>query len=176
MDVSPYVERVREELSAASAGGSPEVREAAERMGRALDAALRLAFFDLAADAAAEVTASLPQGRVTARLTGRGVDFVVEGATPLPLGPTAPLSSADGPIQDGDEGDLERITVRIPEGIKELAEQRAGQFGQSLNSWIVKTLRQATGPGGVDIEVTPNPFVSDFPHAGPGRGRMSGWI
>ena len=102
---------------------------------------------------------------------------------PLPLASAGSLSTqppgSGGSIQDAalDEGDLARITVRLPEGIKDRAEEQAGRLGQSLNSWIVKTLRQATGPTGIQLDLSGDRSFAeqDFPHGG-SRGRLSGWI
>ena len=175
MDLSPYVDRLREEL-AVSAGGSPEAREVAERLARSLDSAARLMLFEVLADAAAEITSSLPNGSVTARLAGRGVDFVIEATLPQPDAPMGAAPVAE-PVQDAEGRDLARITVRIPEGIKNLAEQQAAALELSLNAWIVKTLRQATSnaPTRADAHHGPT-FDTNFPHGRAGRGRMSGWI
>lgn len=186
MEMSPYVERLREALDSAAAGAGADVQDAADRLNRALDAAVRLTLFEVLADAAAEITSSLPSGSVTARLSGRGVDFVVEGVArgeTLPLVSDGSLSTqppgSGGSIQDAalDEGDLARITVRLPEGIKDRAEEQAGRLGQSLNSWIVKTLRQATGPTRIQLDLSGDRSFADqdFPHGG-SRGRLSGWI
>lgn len=202
MDLFPYAERLRSELTAALDGAPDEVRAAGERLSRSLDATIRLTLFEVLADAAAEITSALPAGSVSARLAGREIEFVVDaptGVPPQPFPPAGPFVRAEPltsqhPAPPGapgapapppppqvdvqDEGDLARITVRLPEGVKEKAEAQAGQSSQSLNSWIVNTLRQATRPGGVDIDLDLShlPFFDkDFPH-GSGRGRMSGWV
>lgn len=205
MDITPYVERLRVELAEATTGGTPDVEEAVIRLARVLDPALRLTLFEVLADAAAEITSALPSGSVTARLAGRSVDFVVDGAgahpgesglplppaaPPAPGAPMVPVPMPPEPPEAGDEGDIARITVRLPEGIKEKAERQAGGSSQSLNSWIVNALREATKPGGMDIdldlshvpfmgrEVPPGfPFAANFPFGGKSSGgSMKGWV
>lgn len=53
-------------------------------------------------------------------------------------------------VQNGDEarwstleGDVEKITIRIPAELKDLATQAAAQAGTSANSWFVKALARA---------------------------------
>ncbi len=53
-------------------------------------------------------------------------------------------------VQDGDaarwsalEGDVEKITIRIPAELKDLATQAAAQAGTSANSWFIKALARA---------------------------------
>lgn len=53
-------------------------------------------------------------------------------------------------MQNGDEarwaaleGDVEKITIRIPAELKDLATQAAAQAGTSANSWFVKALARA---------------------------------
>ncbi len=202
MDITPYVERLRAELAEAATGGSPDVEEAVLRLARVLDPALRLTLFEVLAEAAAEITSALPTGSVTARLAGRSVDFVVDGAThtaqdgmpfppAAPAGPGAPLVPfpvRPEPADSGDEGDIARITVRLPEGIKEKAERQAGTSSQSLNSWIVNALREATKPGGMDIDIdlsnvpfmgreVPANFPATFPFGNrKSGGSMKGWV
>jgi len=53
MDITPYVDSLRRDLTAAAEAGSEEVRAAAERLTLALDPAMRLALMDALAQAAA---------------------------------------------------------------------------------------------------------------------------
>ena len=53
-------------------------------------------------------------------------------------------------VQDGEaerwsvlEGDVEKITIRIPAELKDLAQQAAARAGTSANSWFVKALARA---------------------------------
>ena len=180
MDLTPYVENLRQDLAAAAEAGGPEARAAAERLALALDPAVRLALMDALSQAAAEITAELPAGSVDVRLRGREPELVVDVPTmPLPAPPPpAPPSPEDAPEVDEDDA-VARISLRLPESLKYKAEELAAKGGHSLNSWIVNAVRAATRDRAVevDIDLSSFPFGSGGP---PGRGRgqkrMTGWV
>ena len=180
MDITPYVDTLRRDLVAAAEAGSDELKQAAERLAYALDPSARLALMEAISHAAAEITAELPEGSVEVRLVGRELDFVVEiappSAMPAPPPPPAP------PVLEEEDGDLARITLRIPEAVKARAEEKAAAAGQSLNTWMVGLVRSATNEHSinVDIDLSSVPFVGYDPFAanrkqGNNR-RMSGWL
>jgi HicB family len=180
MDITPYVDTLRRDLVAAAEAGSDELKQAAERLAYALDPSARLALMEAISHAAAEITAELPEGSVEVRLVGRELDFVVEiappSAMPAPPPPPAP------PVVEEEDGDLARITLRIPEAVKARAEEKAAAAGQSLNTWMVGLVRSATNEHSinVDIDLSSVPFVGYDPFAanrkqGNNR-RMSGWL
>jgi hypothetical protein len=180
MDITPYVDTLRRDLVAAAEAGSDELKQAAERLAYALDPSARLALMEAISHAAAEITAELPEGSVEVRLVGRELDFVVEiappSAMPAPPPPPAP------PTVEEEDGDLARITLRIPEAVKARAEEKAAAAGQSLNTWMVGLVRSATNEHSinVDIDLSSVPFVGYDPFAanrkqGNNR-RMSGWL
>jgi hypothetical protein len=166
MDITPYVDSLRHDLTAAAAAGGPEVQAAAERLTLALDPAMRLALLDALSQAAAEITSELPAGSVDVRLRGREPRFVVDVPATTPAAPDPAGASALDAGDDG-EGDVARITLRLPESVKTRAEELAALGGQSLNAWIVGALRTATRQRAVDTE-----------HPGPRRSprRMTGWV
>lgn len=182
MDLTPYVDSLRRDLVAASEAGSDELKQAAERLAYALDPSARLALMEAISHAAAEITAELPEGSVDVRLVGRELDFVVEMAPPsvLPAPPPPPAP----PVPEEDDGDLARITLRIPEAVKARAEEKAAAAGQSLNTWMVGVVRGATSDHAinVDIDLSSIPFVGYDPFAAnrrQGQGnnrRMTGWL
>ncbi|WP_278258502.1 toxin-antitoxin system HicB family antitoxin [Nocardioides convexus] len=176
MDITPYVDSLRRDLLAAADGAGPEAREVAERLGYALDPAVRLAVMEAISQAAAEITAAMASGGVDVRLAGRDLAFVVDAGPPEPaLVPvTVPVPAA--PAED--EG-LARVSLRLPESLKARADDAAAQAGQSLNTWLVGLIRGATGERAVqvDVDVTSIPFGGDFPFGGkPGNRRMTGWL
>jgi hypothetical protein len=180
MDITPYVEGLRRDLLTAAEAGGDELRSAAERLAFALDPSARLALMEAISQAAAEITAELPDGNVDVRLNGRELDFVVEQAHPQPVAPPAPPPPA--PAEDVDEGGLARVTLRIPESVKARAEERAAAVGQSLNTWLVNLVRANTNEHAinVDIDLSSIPFVGYDPFtkaSGNPRGRrMTGWV
>src|SRR3569623_3455438 len=175
MDITPYVENLRSSL--VSAAASAEVRQAAERLSFALNSCSRLAIMEAVSQAAAEITAEMPNGGVDVRLNGRDLDFLVHVAAPTPPSPPPP----PGP-EDVDDGNLARITLRIPESVKAKAEERAAEAGQSLNTWLVNVVRAATREGAIniDVDLSSIPFFGGGdPFEGRGRRggkRMSGWV
>jgi hypothetical protein len=183
MDITPYVERLRHDLAQAAAAGDDQVRDAAERLGLALDPSMRLALMEALSQAAAEITTEMRAGSVDVRLTGRELEFVVEQAAPaVPPAASAPQPpSAD---EEEDDGATARITLRLPESVKAKAEELAGKTGSSLNTWIVNVLRTATREGAIniDIDLSSIPFLEGSDPFGPGRGgrrgtrRMTGWV
>ncbi len=183
MDITPYVDRLRRDLVAASEAGGEELRQAAERLAYALDPSARLALMEAISHAAAEITAELPQGSVDVRLVGRELDFVVDaGQFVAAQAPTPPLVPPAPPIPDEPEdGTTSRITLRIPEAVKVRAEERAAEAGQSLNTWLVSVVRSASAhPGAaVDLDISSIPFMGHDPFAGQrkqGSRRMTGWL
>ncbi len=180
MDITPYVEQLRGELAAVTEAGGPEVRAAAERIGVALDPATRMAMLELLSQAAAEISTLVPSGSVDVRLRGREAEFVVDVPPPPDAGGAVPE-----PAEDAEEGDVVRITLRIPESVKVKAEDLAARSGRSLNAWIVTALRAATRDRGATFQVDLSSFTSGEkwpfgPSAGSGvkrsSGRMSGWV
>ena len=194
MDLTPYVDHLREDLAAAAAAGGPEAQAAAERLTYALEPAMRLALMDALSQAAAEITGELDAGSVDVRLRGREPELVVDVptmplpvASPAPGGAMAPPAPDRGPAEGSEVGDTEevvddtlaRITLRLPESVKYRAEELAAKGGHSLNSWIVTVLRAATRERAlnVDIDLSSIPFLDP---SGPpdrrGSRRMTGWI
>ena len=85
--------------------------------------------------------------------------------------------------EDVEDGNLSRITLRIPEIVKTKAEERAAEAGQSLNTWLVNVVRAATREGAinVDIDLSSLPFFGGGDPFEGGRGRrgskrMTGWL
>src|SRR3954449_7171219 len=175
MDITPYVENLRSSLASAADSAGEETRQAAERLGFALDSSARLAIMEAVSQAAAEITAEMPNGGVDVRLNGRDLEFMVHVAAPAPPPPPPPAP------EDIGDGNLSRITLRIPESVKVKAEERAAEAGQSLNTWLVNIVRMATRDGAIniDVDLSSIPFFGGDPFGGSkGRGnkRMTGWL
>jgi len=71
------------------------------------------------------------------------------------------------------EGDVEKITIRIPAELKDLAQQAASSAGTSANTWFVKALARAVR--NIDVKTAPPRRSSEERHRGPGS-RLSGWV
>ena len=116
----------------------------AHRLSAALDASVRMALLEALSDAAAEITAALDHVVVEVRLKGREPQFVVEVADDA--GRTRPTTVAAQPDDGDDDASTARITLRLPEALKQRAEDSAARSRQSLNTWLVEAIRQATRP------------------------------
>jgi uncharacterized protein (DUF1778 family) len=148
MDLSQYVQRLREDLVSAAAAGDEQTQRTAALLGAAIEPAARLALMNALSDLAAEVTASLGDRVVEVRLDGRDVRVAVTGepATepePEPQPAPGPGFGPFGGFPGGDPGDISRITLRLMEQIKNQAEQAAAAQGVSLNSWLAQAVQGA---------------------------------
>ncbi|MEU9122441.1 hypothetical protein AB0C96_21705 [Streptomyces sp. NPDC048506] len=157
MDLTPYVDNLRQELAVAADAGGEEARALAERLTAPLESAARLTLLNALSAAMGEVTRDLAPGSVDVRLRGLDPEFVVtpppvlephadaEGPGSAPSGPPAPVSLAPA---DGDEGGTARINFRLPAHLKTRVEDAAGQEGLSVNAWLVRAVATALEPGG----------------------------
>jgi hypothetical protein len=151
MDLSQYVQRLREDLASAAAAGDEQTQRTAALLGAAIEPAARLAIMNALSDLSAEVTAALGDRVVEVRLDGRDVRVSVSGnqaadQEPEPEPEPAPGSFrgfSGGGFGAGEAGDISRITLRLMEQIKSQAEQAAAAQGMSLNSWIAQTVQGA---------------------------------
>lgn len=142
MDLTPYLESLRRDLTTAAAPGGPEMARAAEALTASLEPAARLSLLEALSDAAAEITTRLTSASVEVRLRGRDAELVVTEHDDLP--PAAPETAGLAP----DTGDTARITLRLPESLKELVERAAAAEGISANAWLVRVVAVAVrSPG-----------------------------
>ncbi|MFB7588651.1 hypothetical protein [Streptomyces sp. NPDC056169] len=160
MDLTPYVDHLRNELAVAANAGGDEARALAERLTAPLESAARLTLLNALSAASEEITRELAPGSVDVRLRGTDPEFVVtsplgsetpnEDATPMvaPMAPrTAPVAP---PAGDGDDGSTARINFRLPAHLKARVEDAAGQEGLSVNAWLVRAVAGALEPAGTD--------------------------
>jgi len=179
MDITPFLEGLRQDLASAADAAGPDGRAAADRMLLALEPALRLSLMEALSQAADEITAELPDAVVEVRLRGRDPELVVDRTEPTqPIQASAPAPTSDAEDEVEEDGTIARVTLRIPESVKNKAEELAGRSGHSLNGWIVTVLRAATSQRAVnvDIDLSSIPFFDDRgPRPGRGNRRMTGW-
>lgn len=160
-----------EQLEQVANAGGEDLGSAMKRVGPLARPALKLALLDTVAVATAEISESLTFERVSARLAPEGVEFDVtvkqSDATPVP-------ESAAETDPGLDEGDISRVSLRLPEGLKARAEKRAEASGQSLNAWLVQVIRDAV------VEPRTSPFTKNwrFTPDNPPKGTnpVKGWI
>jgi hypothetical protein len=143
MDLHHYADTVRRQLLSSAEAAGEEARVLAERLVDPLDAAIQLAIQEALAEAAEELTLELAPGSVELRLRGRELGFAV--TLPPADAPAADdevphrtPSLGAGHATDGDEGEMQRINLRLPEHLKSRVEQVAGAEGLSVNAWLVR--------------------------------------
>lgn len=182
MQLDAFVAQLRRDLAAAAEGGGPEVADAAARLARALEAAVRLVLLDALGSGVAELNAALAAQAdalgavVTAdlRLRGRDPQLIVD-VTPIENAAADPeptrvdLSSQSFEVDD--DGNVTRVTLRLPEGLKTMIDSAAGIAGTSLNSYVSRTLSDALR-GGPPAPPTPPPG-SRTRKSG---SRVKGWV
>jgi hypothetical protein len=143
MDLQPYVDGVRHELSVAAAAGGPDAEALAERLTAPLESAFRLSLLEALSEAAEQITRNLAPGSVEVRLRGRDPEFTVssgiEDGEELPDGPAfvAPESEHDGGTW--------RVTLRLPENLRAGVDTAARADGLSVNAWLVRAAAAALG-------------------------------
>jgi HicB family len=129
VDLRPYLEALRADIEAAAALGGSELKEAAGLLAGALEASLQLRILDLLTEAALDLSGQIGSGHVEVRLSGGEVQLVFAA------------EQSDAPASDDDL--TARITLRLPERLKELAEASAAREGISVNAWLVRTIARS---------------------------------
>jgi hypothetical protein len=180
MDLTPYVNQLREDLTTAASAGDEQTRHTAAVLGVALEPAARLALMNALSDLAAEVTAALDNRVVEVRLDGRDVRVAVSSPADLgdhstghrnsesgDDGPPPPEPGA-GPFSDAG-GDIRRMTLRLIDQVKAQAERAAAEQGVSLNTWVSQAVSSA-----LRGEPWNDPRWSTGDRRG--RNRVQGWV
>ncbi len=174
MELTRFVERLRQDLSDAAAAGGTEARSAAERLALALDPATRMMLLEALSEATAEITSSLDHEAVDVRMNGREPEFVVTRlqpeTMPAPPSPPAPPAAPEPPEDDSQS----RITLRLPESVKTRAEDAANQIGQSLNAWLVDAVRDALDGRRLDLDLGSSRL--SITGDGSRRKQVRGWV
>lgn len=168
MELTPYVERLRHELTVAAEGGGEQVRLVADRLTASMDSAVRLMLLEALSAAADEVTRELAPGSVELRLRGGEPDFAV--VPPPSDEPADPATDAPAPAPAADEDDsaIARINLRLPEALKAGVEEAASRERLSTNAWLVRLVAAAIAA----------PTRGSGPRQGSGRvgQAYTGWV
>ena len=153
MDITRYIESIDESLTAAAAVGDDETRRTAAALATALNAGARLAIMTALSEFALEVSASLPDRVVEARLDGSEISVSVSEATDE--------SAGDDEHPAGESRDLSRLTLRLPDELKDRAVEAAAADGMSLNAWLSRAVQDA---------------LRRRREKPPGHARVRGWV
>jgi len=139
MDLQPYVDGVRHELSVAAAAGGSDAEALADRLTAPLESAIRLALLEALSEAAEQITRDLAPGSVEVRLRGRDPEFTVSGVEELPEAPAFVAPESE------DDGGTWRVTLRLPENLRAGVDAAARGDGLSVNAWLVRAAGAALG-------------------------------
>ena len=154
MDLSTYLERLREDLLSTAAIGDEDFRRAAAVLSTAIEPSARLAIMNALSDLATEITGALDDTTVDLKLDGRDVKVSVtrHRAAPADDVEDHPDASFGPRAEDMEElrramaeagGDLSRTTVRMLGDLKAQAEQAAADHGMSLNTYISRAVHDS---------------------------------
>jgi hypothetical protein len=147
MELTGYVESLRNQLAVAAAAGGEEAQQLAERLTAPLDAAARLVLQEALSDAAEEITRELAPGSAELRLRGHELTFVVTPAPSFEPPRDDPLTAIEAPDAGVDaDGGTARISFRPPDRLKVQIEEAAERAGLSVNAFLVRTLTAALDP------------------------------
>lgn len=152
MDLTPYVNNIREQLAVAAEAGGEDARALAERLTAPLESAVRLTLLEALEQAAAEITRTLAPGSVELRLRGGSPQFVVsKSLQPTDSEPggygdlaSAAVDAAMSWVTGGSgEREMARLNLRLPEQLKERIDEVADRAGLSTNAWLVRVAATA---------------------------------
>jgi hypothetical protein len=128
MQIDGYVQAVREDLARVAALGDETTARAAELLAVALESSLGRRLQEALGEAALELSGQLDSGRVEVRIAGGDPELVLVRE-----------EEVAAPDVD-DDARLARITLRLPEAMKQRIEEAASRDGVSVNTWIVQAL------------------------------------
>jgi HicB family len=132
MEMAHFVGKLEADLTAVAAVGDEATARAAERLIQALRSSAGLRLLEALGEVALEVNAQLPSGHVEVRLAGPDPTLVYvaeeERAEPAP---------------SEDDGMTARISLRLPEALKQRIEAAAARENVSVNSWLVRALSRS---------------------------------
>jgi hypothetical protein len=134
MQIESYVHALRDDLARVAAVGDESTARAAELLAVALEASLGRRLQEALGEAALELSGQLDRGRVEVRIAGGDPELVYV------------RDEESAAAEPADEAFTARITLRLPESLKNKLEALAGSSGVSLNTWIVQTLARGAEP------------------------------
>lgn len=133
MQIDGHITALRDELQRVASLGDEKTVHAAELLALALESSLARHVQDILSEAALELNTQLSDGHVELRIAGRDPELVL-----VQENDTAP-EPVDDPFSA-------RITLRLPESLKQRIESAAARDGASVNTWLVQALQRAVEP------------------------------
>ena len=133
MQIDGHIQALREDLARVASLGDEATAHVAEILSSAIESSLARRLQDILAEAALELNTQLDTGHVEVRVAGRDPELVYvreEGGSPEAV----------------DEAFSARITLRLPESLKQRIDSAAAREGASVNTWLVQALQRAVEP------------------------------
>jgi hypothetical protein len=133
MQIDGLIQALREDLVRVAALGDEKTSRAADLLSVAIEASLGRRIQDALAEAALELNDQLESAHVELRIAGRDLQLVLvreDGTAP----------------EQADEAFSARITLRLPESLKQRVVTAATREGASVNTWLVQALQRAVEP------------------------------
>lgn len=148
MDLSPYIQTVRDGVTSAAALADEPTRAVAERLGGSIESSTRLALIAALSDAASTISADLAPTSVEVRMAGPDPEFAVSvptgNAEPTVLYPPPDAeSTGEEVLLDTDEEPVARISLRLPQSVKAKVDELAAADGISTNAWLTRAVMDA---------------------------------
>jgi hypothetical protein len=138
MELSHFVGKLEADLTAVAAVGDEATARAAERLIQALRSSAGMRLLEALGDVALEVSAQLPSGHVEVRLSGQDPALVY-----IAEEEAEPAAAAE------EDGMTARISLRLPESLKQRIEAAATRENVSVNSWLVRALNRSLSSSSV---------------------------
>src|SRR5258707_7729099 len=129
MQIDGYVQALREDLARIAAVGDESTARAAELLSVALESAVGRRLLEALGEAALELNSQLETGRVEIRFAGSDPELVY-----VP-------DEESAPAEPTDEAFTARITLRLPESLKNRLDAAAALHGTSVNTWLLHGLQ-----------------------------------
>jgi hypothetical protein len=130
MQMDGIIQALREDLVRVAALGDENTSRAAELLAVAIESSLGRRVQDALAEAALELNDQLDSSHVELRVAGHDLQLV--------------LVREDGTVpEQADEAFSARITLRLPESLKQRVESAAAREGASVNTWLVQALQRS---------------------------------
>jgi hypothetical protein len=154
MLISELLDGIREDFKALGQLGGPDTALIADRLGAAIEPALRTHFLEAMNNVVQEFNLQ-DSVALTLNLEGDQIRMGRVVAVDDTIAPPPPPTPSDYSA---------RIALRLSDGLKEEIEHLATDVGSSVNSWIVRTLERS-------VRTEPKASVPNHPRQLRGKGR-----
>ncbi|QSB05525.1 hypothetical protein [Natronoglycomyces albus] len=163
MDITEYVDRLRQQFETRAEVFGGEADELTEKLLEPLAASIQLTLLDALSEAAEEISGEMAPDYVELRIRQGQLGFAVTrtDSAPLPQSQTAP------PALPIDEGETARLNLRMSDKFKTRLEEAARTDGLSLNAWLLQAAASRLSQSG-------SRSASTTSHNGPQR--FTGWV